>query len=115
MNIGIEISIKLALNTLLVHCVCAIKIISQDICPNITCHAEIKDSSIQNLEKFTICGRFRTPEIPHMPNYWQNILYFQDMWLLGRIHLRNCEDRYTGCTAYYRNRLGTMLYVMYLL
>lgn len=70
--------------------------------------AEIEDSSLQNHDKFTICGRFRTPFLPdRIKNMTiQSLLYRTNMWFFNRLDMRDCEDRYEGCTNYYKHKIG---------
>ena len=70
--------------------------------------AEIEDSSLQNHDKFTICGRFRTPFLPdRIKNMTiQSLLYRTNMWFFNRLDMRDFEDRYEGCTNYYKHKIG---------
>ena len=67
---------------------------------------EIKDSSIDKLDQFSICGRFRTPHLPAMKNKMQTLLYRSKLWFLNRLNMVNCEERYPGCTDYYKRATG---------
>ena len=71
--------------------------------------AEIEDSSLAESDQFTICGRFRTPFLPHVLRNMtiQTLIYSGKMWFLNRIEMRDCEeDRYEGCTDYYKEKIG---------
>ena len=70
---------------------------------------ELENSSIDKLKEFTLCGRFLTPYLPHMQSNVQSLLYRSGMYLMGRIELRNCEDRFPGCTKLYQDDLGMLL------
>ena len=69
---------------------------------------EIEDSSLQEYDQFTICGRFRTPFLPDLIQNMtiQTLLYSSNMWFLNRIEMRHCEDRYDGCTNYYKDKIS---------
>ena len=90
-------------------CVKSIPVLTMDpsISPEDNATAEILDTKIINtLDKMTICGRFKTPYLPFMPNPLQNLIYIKDMWLLFMLDLRNCERTFKGCTKYYQDQLG---------
>ena len=69
---------------------------------------EIRNSYFDNLNDFTMCGRFRTPFLASTLDIWQNIVSIPstDMWLLGQLLIINCDTRYDGCNDYYREILG---------
>ena len=69
---------------------------------------EILNSYFDNLNDFTMCGRFRTPFLASTLDIWQNIVSIPstDMWLLGQLLIINCDTRYDGCNDYYREILG---------
>ena len=75
--------------------------------------AEIENSSLQDCDQFTICGRFRTPFLPGtgmLKNMTiQTLIYSGKMWFLNSIEMRDCElDRYKGCTNYYKHKIGNI-------
>lgn len=69
---------------------------------------EILDTYFDNLVDFTMCGRFRNPFLASTLDIWQNIVSIPstDMWLLGKVLIKNCDTRYDGCNDYYREILG---------
>ena len=69
---------------------------------------EILNSYFDNLNDFTMCGRFRTPFLASTQDIWQNIVSIPstDMWLLGQLLIINCDTRYDGCNDYYQEILG---------
>ena len=72
---------------------------------------EILNSYFDNLDDFTMCGRFRTPFLASTLDIWQNIVSIPstDMWLLGLVLIINCDTRYDGCNDYYKEILGKIL------
>ena len=77
---------------------------------------EIRNSYFDNLNDFTMCGRFRTPFLASTLDIWQNIVSIPstDMWLLGQLLIINCDTRYDGCNDYYREILGKIKKCSYL-
>ena len=77
---------------------------------------EILNSYFDNLNDFTMCGRFRTPFLASTLDIWQNIVSIPstDMWLLGQLLIINCDTRYDGCNDYYREILGKIKKCSYL-
>ena len=69
---------------------------------------EILDTNVENLKDFTVCGRFQNPYLATVHDIWQNIVYISsfDMWLLAKVVIIDCDDRYEGCSDYYRGKLG---------
>ena len=67
---------------------------------------ELANSSIDKLKQFTLCGRFLAPYLPNMKSNIQSLIYRESMYFMTRIELRNCEDRYPGCTRFYKDDLG---------
>ena len=69
---------------------------------------EILSSFFDDLDDFTICGRFRNPFLAPTLDIWQNIVSIPstNMWLLGNVLIIDCEKRYDGCNDYYREILG---------
>ena len=69
---------------------------------------EVLNSDIDDLNGFTMCGRFWNPYLASTPDIWQNIVYITstDMWLLGKVVIIDCDTRYDGCNDYYRKILG---------
>ena len=67
---------------------------------------ELENSSLDKLEQFTLCGRFLTPYLPNMKSNIQSLIYRHSMYFMSRIELRSCEDRYSGCTRFYKDDLG---------
>ena len=92
----------------LTHCISSIKVLKLDssIRPEDNVKVEIQDSSIDKLDQFSICGRFRTPQLPGMKNKMQTLLYKSKLWFLNRLDMVSCEERYSGCTAYYKRAIG---------
>ena len=90
------------------HHLSSIKVLklSSNIRPEDNVKVEIKDSSVHKLDQFSICGRFRTPYLPGMKNRFQTLLYRGKLWLLNRIDMVSCEERYLGCTDYYKRAIG---------
>ena len=91
-------------------CVKSIPVLTMDpsISPEDNATAEILDTKIINtLDKMTICGRFKTPYLPFLPNSFQNLIYIKDMWILFMLDMRNCDKRFEGCTKFYQDRLGS--------
>ena len=86
----------------------SIKVLKLDssITPEDNVKAEIQDSSIDKLDQFSICGRFRTPYHPAMKNKMQTLLYRSKLWFLNRLDMVSCEERYPGCTDYYKRAMG---------
>ena len=86
----------------------SVKVLKLDssITPGDNVKAEIKDSSIEKLDQFSICGRFRTPYLPAMKNKMQTLLYRSKLWFLNRLDMVSCEERYPGCTDYYKRAIG---------
>ena len=70
---------------------------------------ELENSSLDKLKQFTLCGRFLTPYLPNMKSNIQSLLYGNSMYFMMRIELRSCEDRYPGCTRFYKDDLGIHL------
>ena len=68
--------------------------------------AELANSSIDKLKQFTLCGRFLAPYLPNMKSNIQSLIYRESMYFMTRIELRSCEDRYPGCTRFYKDDLG---------
>ena len=66
----------------------------------------LNTTSIKNLHQMTLCGRFKTPYISKMINIVQDIIYIEGMWLLSRLDMRNCDQRFSGCTQFYKEALG---------
>ena len=89
-------------------CVKSIPVLTMDpsVIPEDNATAEILNTKTNTLDKMTICGRFRTPNLPFLPNPLQNLIYIKDMWLLFMLDLRNCERTFKGCTKYYQDQLG---------
>ena len=85
---------------------------------------EILNSSIHELDQFTICGRFLTSSFTTSSHVWQNILFkvFMsqinllcanqgvqvDMYFLAILTATSCDHFYEGCTKYYKDKLGKM-------
>ena len=67
---------------------------------------ELANSSIDKLKQFTLCGRFLAPYLPNMKSNIQSLIYRDSMYFMTRIELRSCEDRYPGCTRFYKDDLG---------
>ena len=69
---------------------------------------EILDTNVENLKDFTVCGRFMNPYLATVHDIWQNIVYISsfDIWLLAKVVIIDCDDRYEGCSDYYRGKLG---------
>ena len=85
---------------------------------------EILNSSIHELDQFTICGRFLTSSFSTSSNVWQTILFKVfiyhikvlsanqrvqvDMYFLAILTATSCDHFYEGCTKYYKDKLGKM-------
>ena len=69
---------------------------------------EILNSYFDNLDDFTMCGRFWNPYLATSLDIWQNMVYIKanDMWLLAKVAILDCDNRYDGCNDYYRKVLG---------
>ena len=91
-------------------CVKGIPVLTMDpsVIPEDNATAEILNTKTNTLDNMTICGRFRTPHLPFLPNPLQNLIYIKDMWLLYMLDFRNCERSFKGCTKYYQNCLGNL-------
>ena len=74
---------------------------------------ELENSSLDKLEQFTLCGRFLTPYLPNMKSNIQSLIYRHSMYFMSRIELRSCEDRYSGCTRFYKDDLGIPRLLLY--
>ena len=70
---------------------------------------ELENSSLDKLEQFTLCGRFLTPYLPNMKSNIQSLIYRHSMYFMSRIELRSCEDRYSGCTRFYKDDLARVV------
>ena len=72
---------------------------------------EILNTYFDNLVDFTMCGRFRNPFLASTLDIWQNIVSIPstDMWLLGKVLIKDCDTRYDGCNDYYREILGKIM------
>ena len=90
------------------HHISSIKVLklSSSVTPEDNVKVEIRDSSIDKLDQFSICGRFRTPYLPVMKNKMQTLMYRKKLWLLNRLDMVSCEERYPGCTDYYKRAIG---------
>ena len=80
--------------------------LNSSIRPEDNVKVEIQDSSIDKLDQFSICGRFRTPQLPAMENKMQTLLYRSKLWFLNMLDMVSCEERYSGCTDYYKRAIG---------
>ena len=85
---------------------------------------EILNSSIHDLDQFTICGRFLTRSYTTSSHVWQNILFkvFMsqikllcanqrlqvDMYFLAILTATSCDHFYKGCTKNYKDKIGTL-------
>ena len=69
---------------------------------------EVLGTDVDELDTFTICGRFWNPYLATTLDIWQNIVYIKanDMWLLAKVAIIDCDHRYDGCNDYYRKVLG---------
>ena len=83
---------------------------------------EILNSSIHELDQFTICGRFLTSSFSTSSHVWQTILFKVfiyhikvlsanqrvqvDMYFLAILTATSCDHFYEGCTKYYKDKLG---------
>ena len=69
---------------------------------------EILDTNVENINDLTVCGRFKNPFLAEVHDIWQNIVYISsfDMWLLAKVVIIDCDDRYDGCNDYYRAKIG---------
>ena len=90
------------------HHISSMKVLklSASVKPEDNVKVEIRDSSIDKLDQFSICGRFRTPYLPAMKNKMQTLLYRKKLWLLNRLDMVSCDERYPGCTDYYKRAIG---------
>ena len=72
--------------------------------------AEIENSSLQDCNQFTICGRFRTPFLPGMLKNMtiQTLMYSGKMWFLNSIEMRDCETDIKGVQIITNTRLVTL-------
>ena len=69
---------------------------------------EILDTNVENINDLTVCGRFKNPFLAAAHDIWQNIVYISsfDIWLLAKVVIIDCDDRYDGCNDYYRAKIG---------
>ena len=80
---------------------------------------EVLETDVDELNDFTMCGRFWNPYLATSLDIWQNMVYIKanDMWLLAKVAILDCDNRYDGCNDYYRKVLGKFqfenLYVIF--
>ena len=69
---------------------------------------EVLETDVDELNDFTMCGRFWNPYLATSLDIWQNMVYIKanDMWLLAKVAILDCDNRYDGCNDYYRKVLG---------
>ena len=69
---------------------------------------EVLGTDVDELGDFTMCGRFWNPYLATTLDIWQNMVYIKanDMWLLAKVAILDCDNRYDGCNDYYRGVLG---------
>ena len=69
---------------------------------------EVLGTDVDELDDFTMCGRFWNPYLATTLDIWQNMVYIKanDMWLLAKTAILDCDHRYEGCNDYYRKVLG---------
>ena len=69
---------------------------------------EVLETDVDELKNFTLCGRFWNPYLATSLDIWQNMVYIKanDMWLLAKVSILDCDNRYDGCNEYYRKVLG---------
>ena len=96
---------------MLAYALCAIRVLhlQENIFSKDNVTVELENSSIDKLKQFTLCGRFLTPFLPNMKSNIQSLVYRKNMYLMCRIELRSCEDRYPGCTEFYKHDLGILI------
>ena len=72
---------------------------------------EVLGTDVDELDDFTMCGRFWNPYLATTLDIWQNMVYIKanDMWLLAKVAILDCDNRYEGCNDYYRKVLGRLL------
>ena len=74
---------------------------------------EVLGTDVDELDDFTMCGRFLNPYLATTLDIWQNMVYIKanDMWLLAKTAILDCDNRYEGCNDYYRKVLGRLLVI----
>ena len=100
-----RIMIILIMSLLSFTCANKIRVLTmgEGVLPEHDVKAEILNTvSIRNMDKLTICGRLWTPFQPSMTNVLQDVIFIKDMWFLFRYDMRNCENRFSGCTEFYQ-------------
>ena len=53
---------------------------------------EILNSSIDQLDEFTICGRFWSPFLATSKDPWQQVIFKDPIWMLAKLEFRWCKD-----------------------
>ena len=71
--------------------------------------AEILNSSLEGLKEVTLCARFNTDQFVSYQTdqfSYQTLITYHRSWLLASYVAVPCEEKYTGCTQYYKDKLG---------
>ena len=88
----------------------AIKVISSNSSAHLPTQwgqVEILNSSLYGLGEVTVCARFTTSKFLTYSNLtYQILISYHRSWLLASFVTLPCEERYIGCTQYYKEKLG---------
>ena len=69
--------------------------------------AEVLDSSLSDLDQFTVCMRIKTYQFTtynEVTFSYQAVLTYGPNWMLGAYVGLPCDQRYTGCTQKQKDR-----------